>query len=250
VQAMLTHGATVEAGDLDGYTPLMWAALLHRPKTARLLLDHGANVNAQYRGGVTPLIYATMLSASPDLVRLLLDHGADVNQRFISPMSMGSGLGGWPHAVKLQTTPLLWAAGCQQWGIVKVLLTYNVDVNAKDVDLNAMDGYGESALMDAVRYAQPDVVEALIRRGADMHTRDRSGQTLLMATVQEAIECNFIPSTKEKMEQIRNTAACLIRYGASVDDKDQFGNTALSLARQIRKDQQLVQVLQQAGAKE
>jgi ankyrin repeat protein len=76
VQAMLTHHANINAKDEQSRTLLMWAVMINRSKTARLLLEHGANVNAQAKHGYTPLTYAI---GSQEVVRLLLDHGAEVN---------------------------------------------------------------------------------------------------------------------------------------------------------------------------
>jgi len=51
-----------------------------------------------------------------------------------------------------------------------------------NVDLNAVNQKGYSALMLAVYNGQRDFCEALLRSGADVHSRDFIGNTVLMAS--------------------------------------------------------------------
>jgi hypothetical protein len=58
VQAMLKHGADVNARDEKGTPALSWAARANRVDTARLLLEQGARVDARDELGLTPLLTA------------------------------------------------------------------------------------------------------------------------------------------------------------------------------------------------
>lgn len=94
-QAMLQHGANVEAADENGYTGLIYAARTHNLKTLDLLLRHGVNVNGHRDGVDPPLFWAAFTSliypisyrdaGPPDsmipttFLRRLLAHGADPN---------------------------------------------------------------------------------------------------------------------------------------------------------------------------
>jgi hypothetical protein len=77
-EAMLRHGANVNARDDAGLTPLHCAISYDRPNTASTLLQFGADVNGKDDTGATPLLYTAV---EPDKVRLLLDHGANPNVR-------------------------------------------------------------------------------------------------------------------------------------------------------------------------
>jgi ankyrin repeat protein len=82
LQALLDHGANIDAEDEDGLTALHHAARerLHTAVIA-LLLAHGAQINARDRRGRTPLHLAGASVAGSNCKRMLLDSGADVNAR-------------------------------------------------------------------------------------------------------------------------------------------------------------------------
>ncbi len=44
IQALLNKGANIEATDLDGQTPLMYAVLRNQPKIVSALLERKANM--------------------------------------------------------------------------------------------------------------------------------------------------------------------------------------------------------------
>ncbi|MDE2674014.1 MAG: ankyrin repeat domain-containing protein, partial [Paracoccaceae bacterium] len=50
--------ADVNAGDNDGITPLLAAAVLGHEVIVRMLIEAGADVNAGNNGGITPLHFA------------------------------------------------------------------------------------------------------------------------------------------------------------------------------------------------
>lgn len=84
VKKLLLTGATVDKSDLEGWTPLMNAAVDGATKLVKLLLQYGANPNIQNDRadssayGETALIHAAR-NGHPDIVKLLLNAGADVN---------------------------------------------------------------------------------------------------------------------------------------------------------------------------
>jgi hypothetical protein len=55
VRRLLDKGANVNARDVDGWTPLHWAAALGRLDIVKLLVERGADVNAKNGDGKTPL---------------------------------------------------------------------------------------------------------------------------------------------------------------------------------------------------
>ena len=78
IQAMLAHGANVNATESVKRTALHNAVVYDRLHTVELLLQHGADVNAQDEWG-TPPLSMTAVNTTPKVARLLLSHGADVN---------------------------------------------------------------------------------------------------------------------------------------------------------------------------
>ena len=75
---MLRAGVPIDCRDTDGYTALLWAAMLKRTSVVYELLRKGADVNAQSCGGATPLHHATLRNYTV-LMKALLQHGADLS---------------------------------------------------------------------------------------------------------------------------------------------------------------------------
>lgn len=82
VRLLVSKGLDVTAQDLDGDTPLHFAAEHNLDReVVRLLLDHGADVNAKNQLGETPLHKAAESNDEPLVVKALLEGGADVNAK-------------------------------------------------------------------------------------------------------------------------------------------------------------------------
>ena len=76
INALIVSGASVNMQNGQGLTPLMFAAINDRPMALGMLLDRGANPNARTKAGWTALTYAAW-RGYPDVVRVLLARGAD-----------------------------------------------------------------------------------------------------------------------------------------------------------------------------
>src|SRR5690606_7898040 len=66
-----------KAMDVDGTTPLHWAAYRNDVEAVKRLLKAGADASARNDYGATPLSEAAV-TGNAELIRLLLDAGADV----------------------------------------------------------------------------------------------------------------------------------------------------------------------------
>jgi type II secretory pathway predicted ATPase ExeA len=114
VQTLLLGGASPEARDPAGFTPLMLAVIHGHPAIVNALVAGGGRVNVQNRAGLTPLMLAAINNHS-GMLRALIDHGADVNARTLA---------GW--------TALTYGAWRGHAHIVRVLLARGADPNVTD----------------------------------------------------------------------------------------------------------------------
>jgi len=95
-------------------------------------------------------------------MKLLLKHGADPNistDHKVTPLMVASGIG-WVEGVTYEWSPQ------QTLETVKFLLELGADFDAQDT----MDG--RTALMGAAHKGRNDVIELLVKRGADLGLRD------------------------------------------------------------------------------
>lgn len=143
-------------------TPLMNA---HTSQIAEYLIQKGANVNAQDLQGYTPLMHVIddckgmRMSDVVDIVYLLVKKGANVNAQ----------VGG--------ETPLI--AVSKKCDRIENKLIFNMLVRQSNIDLNAQDKRGKTALMYCVETDNEKGVHALCQAGARMDIRDNTGKTAL-----------------------------------------------------------------------
>lgn len=76
LQRQLRRGASFNARDENGYTPLHWAAFRGDTRLVRYMLDRGATIDVADLEGVTPLMLAAW-NGHADTVTFLLARGAD-----------------------------------------------------------------------------------------------------------------------------------------------------------------------------
>lgn len=141
IRETLARGASPNARDAVGNTPLMWAAVYGDLRCLELLLDRGAEVNATNAAGATALMRAAF---DYQKVRLLIARGADVNAR--------SALG--------NTALMLAARPWDSHRAVELLLSRGADARATNT-------WGATALMAAAAGGDEASARALLKHGAD-----------------------------------------------------------------------------------
>ena len=179
----------VEAIDLNGSTPLAWAARGGREGMVRILLErNGANPNTPNKYGRTPLLRAAE-NGHEGVVRILLER-SDVNPNTPdkygqTPLSQAA-CNGHERVVRMLLerndvnpntpnrrgqTPLSRAVGNGHEGVVRTLLERN------DVNSNLADEDGRTPLLWAACNGNEGVVRILLERNVNPETADRYGQT-------------------------------------------------------------------------
>ncbi|XVF31096.1 hypothetical protein REPUB_Repub16aG0116200 [Reevesia pubescens] len=172
----------VDTKDEDGETPLLHAARQGHTLTAKYLLEHGANPAIPSDLGATALHHAAGIG-NIELLKSILAKGVEVDSQ--------SDAG----------TPLVWAAGHAQHDAVKVLLDHHANPNTETEDnitpllsavaagslacldlliqagakVNVIAG-GATPLHIAADNGSPELINSLLKAGADPNFLDEDGQ--------------------------------------------------------------------------
>ena len=162
---LLDRGASLEAKDIEGYTPLHAAALVGQTEMMQLLLLRGADKDALDNKAKTPLFWA-VYNRHPSSALALLAAGADVN------LENGE--------FKIPVIQL-----AAQYGHVEILRA----VIEHRADVDAANKHGDTALHIAAWYKKTEAVDVLVEAGANIEARNRTGRTPLHgAALEEGAE--------------------------------------------------------------
>ena len=150
------RGLNVNLGTLKGSTALCIAAQLGREEVVKLLLEvSNININASKFDGTTPLIGA-VVNKFPGIIELLIIRGANVNIPF------GDG-----------TPALSMVAELDNVEMARILL------RTPDIQINRAGKDQLTALAIASRKGHKEIVELLLKKGAEPNIRDKHGTTPL-----------------------------------------------------------------------
>ena len=165
---MLGAGASVNALDNDGQTPLLIAISVNSLQIIDLLLQYNASIKAPSRTGKTPLHMAAAKKATLIAI-LLLETEKGIIPQGKDPESIRKN-----KLVNLtdgrNQTPLHAAASYDANEIASLLLANGADVNAMDFNLSTPLHY--AALNNSTK-----TVQVLFDNGANINARDQKGQS-------------------------------------------------------------------------
>jgi 26S proteasome non-ATPase regulatory subunit 10 len=176
--------------DIDGRTPLHWAALSGSIVIARFLIDQKAEIDKPDNSGWTPL-HIAVSAGHEDVVQELIGGGADVNGKNDKGMtalhyaasksridigrlliSRGADINARDKANQL---PLHRAATTGSVGFVRLLIESSTPLNK--LRLNTADRIGNTPLHLAMDSAHAEAAVLLINAGADRTRENLDGQT-------------------------------------------------------------------------
>lgn len=160
-QALLLKRPDLSIRDKDGRTPLFLAVLARNKDMVERLIDGGATttINLSDNNGYAPL-YVAVTNGDINIVDYLVRKKASLN----TPAKDG-------------TTPLY--ASINHPAILKYLL------ERPDIDLNARDREGQTALHKAVLAGNNEAVRLLIEKGADYRVSDTKGKLPLDYAIEQ-----------------------------------------------------------------
>jgi ankyrin repeat protein len=168
LETLLAHAADINVKDENGFTPLYYAVFSKEPLNTgilRILLQNGADTNFRVKD-VEPLLTAVVrkLTSSVEVAQVLLRNGADVDTTDYNGR-----------------TALHVAVERHHTVAIKPLYEYNEDMAALD------DEYGTTPLLLAIppaRTSGTEVIEMLLKHGANVNAVNRSSSTVLRIAVE------------------------------------------------------------------
>ncbi|MFC2141340.1 ankyrin repeat domain-containing protein [Acidobacteriota bacterium] len=155
VEYLIENGADINARSDGQWTPLHNQAYKGSLDSVELLLQHGADIEAKTSFGHTPLL-SSIRWDRVEVTELLLKKGANVNP-----------------TTELGRTPLIISAIEGNLELVRLFLDNDADISIKD------NNYKKTALHFAALYGQLDIVDALVKKGANVNETDADRKTPL-----------------------------------------------------------------------
>jgi uncharacterized protein len=264
---LIAANADVNAPQPDGSTALHWAAHFGDVKMAGALLRAHANPGAAMENGMTPLLLACE-TGNADLVNELLKAGADPNQTLANgetPLMMAARTGSVPvmaallsKGVKVDekeklrgTTALMWAAANSNADAVRFLISKGADVGARSGTTNP----GRAPyLAPAGRNRIQDFIAGRGGSGGGHRVDEKDPKAIAqLAQEKELAEkaLSAFPAPKPAKPERKpwggltpldfavrqgsmETVKVLVDAGADVNERSEFGWTALLVATQNR----------------
>lgn len=256
VKSLLGVGLDLDARDAQGCTPLSRAIERRQPKIAKLLIEQGADVQARDKRGRQPLLWAARYG--PDaLVEKLMERGVDVTSAddhgkmpLVEAILHGRTAiaeillrqGEWPKGSK----NYYWSQGFflairnRRFGTVKAFLDQGQSPNTTMHRRERRQFYEQTALMEAAVSGDLEVLELLLRRGADLQKKSKRRSALTEALIRRGKHATFTLTLLHEgahlgLEEAVVTgdlalAEQLLSGGADVEMPDADGQTLLTWA--------------------
>ena len=215
-ELLLEHGADIKGRNRDGNTALHLAVFLGRAETAELLLKNGADVHARNNDGGTPV---DILGVPWEMTRLLsgpmgialeqeqVEGGrAKIREMFSADAKIG--VKTLPNVQDSNSADLWAAARTGNLQAIKRYIEEGGDINALD------NGFRLSALSWGALHGQAEVVQFLIKNGADVNIKSGDGATPLHSAA-------FLGRV--------DVAKLLLENGADIKARDNDGATPVDV---------------------
>jgi ankyrin repeat protein len=231
VELLIQYGADVNGRDENNSTPtaLHFFAAIGNTESAKVIIDHGADLGAKNNHGLTPL-HSAAQEGRLDAAKLLVSRGADINAR-----SRGNKTP-FDHAARPVWDEDWYRLRRERVGRCKEVAAFLLSRGSSHTifdlawlgDLKQVDGFiredaslvnakanGEPLLFSAIRGGNSNIVDYLLKHGAQLKVTGRFRQSPL----QLAAYMGYA-----------DIARVLLGHGADVNERGPWGETALHWA--------------------
>ncbi|XP_052810784.1 transient receptor potential cation channel subfamily A member 1 homolog isoform X1 [Mya arenaria] len=209
VELLVLEGADVNREDNEHLTPLMYACRIKRRrlKSRKSMVQLGSTETPRFSQSTLVKLGGKKIDTDANAIHFLVESGADIRQKDAYGMTA-------LHHAALRGDEV----ACEQ------LLLYNTD---KQSLVHVKDVQEMTALHTAVCQSNHDIVRQLLAAGADVRSRDNEMSTAL----HEAATLGDTKIGKLIFESCQTPEA----KSELLDDRDEDGNTSLMLAVQSGK---------------
>ena len=200
VRPAIASGIDVNAVvDKRGTTCFIMAAKYNKhPESIKLFAESGADLSATDNAGNTASICLARNLRPRNNLLLLVEIGLDVNAKSVHNPSSANDVFEWP--VIMHDLVLMELRSAENISQLKALL------KVKNINVNATDNTGRTALMYAADIGLPETTALLLENGADANAKDKAGQTALMYATQAETKSFLSTSDIKKPSDLKKTS--------------------------------------------
>lgn len=225
VDYLLSNGAKVETGDDNQAPSLLMHAVSQKgcsEEMVKRLIAAGAKINAK-ADGIPSILSLAIIGGNKHLVDMIIDAGADVNVQLDDD----------EDSMFFYLSPLYAAVAAGDVPLCEKLLNHGAKITP---------GNSFALLTRACELAQQDILNLLIKHGADVNAGNGIGETALSMFIDRSRYRTY--SDQGYYANIREKVMSLIRARADVNASLKSGK---SLLAELKDNSQICEILVDAG---
>lgn len=210
---LLSMELDINALDINGMSPIFYAAIFNQAITVIFLLKRDADDDIVLDNGNNVFLVAAE-NGSKDVIEALISMGLDIN-----------------YTNFINETALHLAIKSGDLNTILSLLKHGIDTN-----INSKHG---TVLHEAVAINSPEIISFLMLYGVNSNLLDRNGNNAF----------HRLAMTLGHIEVKQQCIDLLIKYGCDINKKNKDGNTAMHFAASVQ-DKYIMKALVHSGAKQ